>query len=272
MIRFEYDNIDSESVILEFKCKECPKLIKTGLFRVPEFDLDTFKETKKSYTHKCKCGACYTVEIINGIYDGYGLIHGIDGNKNDVMTYEFPYFHYNKGTILVDTINAYSKIESIINGIDDMSDENRSYVYCLLFSNLISILESFIKIYTEPIIMSNSELIHRFSVVFNMPKGNEEEKKQKINDFYKRKSFQTVSNQRKLFNDVFNFIIEIDERIEKYVTIRDVIIHRNAIDPEGFMHKIKEPQLLEALDVIKKYIRHIFSALNDFEMNVLYKN
>ena len=272
MIRFEYDNIDSESVILEFKCKECLKSTKTGLFRVPEFDLDTFKETKKSYTHKCKCGACYTVEIINGIYDGYGLIHGIDGNKNDVMTYEFPYFHYNKETILADTISAYSTIKSIINGIDDMSDENRSYVYCLLFSNLISILESFIKIYTEPIIMSNSELIHRFSIVFNMSKGNEEEKKQKINDFYKRKSFQTVSNQRKLFNDVFNFNIEIDERIEKYVTIRDVIIHRNAIDPEGFMHKIKEPQLLEALDVIKKYIRHIFSALNDFEMNVLYKN
>ena len=104
-------------------------------------------------------------------------------------------------------------------------------------------------------------------MAFGMPKGNTEVKIEKIKDFYERKSFQSVSNQKKLFEDVFNVKLEIDDRIAKYVAIRDVIIHRNAIDTEGYIHKIKKPLLQEALKVIKMYIRQINSALFDFEIN-----
>ncbi|MBO5595080.1 MAG: hypothetical protein J5931_10815 [Prevotella sp.] len=268
MIRFEYDNIEADKLILEFKCKECHSLTKTELLNVPELDFNTYKDIRCSYKHKCQCGACYPIEITNGLYDSFGLIDGIDGNEEDVFVHEVPDFPYDKNTILLDTIHAYSRIESIVNGIKGLSKEDKNYVYCLMFSNLISILDSFIKIYTEPIVLGNDDFIEKFSVSFRMPKGNREEKIEKIKDFYKRKSFQSISNQKKLFKDVFNFDIEIDERIEKYVAIRDVIIHRNAIDPDGFMFKIKKSQLLQALDVIKIYIRHIHSALFDYETDI----
>lgn len=269
MIRFKYDNIEADKLILEFKCKECHSLTKTELLSVPEMDYDTFKDISNSYKHKCRCGACYTIEIINGLYDSYGLINEIIGNEEDVFVHEVPDFPYDKNTILVDTIGSYSRIESIVNGIGNMSKDDKNYVYCLLFSNLVTILDSFIKIYTEPIILSNDNLIDRFSIVFDMPKGNKEDRINKISNFYKRKSFQTVTNQEKLFKDVFNVDIEIDDRIAKYVAIRDVIIHRNAIDIEGYTHRIKKSQLLKALDVIKIYIQHIFIVLNDFETNIL---
>ena len=54
----------------------------------------------------------------------------------------------------------------------------------------------------------------------------------------------------------------------QHLAIRDILIHRNAIDTEGYFHRIKKSQLLQALDVIKNYIRHIFDALNDFETNI----
>lgn len=269
MIRFEYDNIEADKLILEFKCKECLSLTKTDLLSVPELDFDTFKDISNSYKHKCQCGACYTIEIINGLYDSYGLINGIIGNEEDVFVHEVPNFPYDKDSIFVDTIESYSKIESIVNGIEHMSNDDKNYVYCLLFSNLITILDSFIKIYTEPIILSNNDLIDKFSIVFEMPKGNKKDIIKKISNFYKRKSFQTVTNQEKLFKDVFNFDIEIDDRIAKYITIRDVIIHRNAIDIEGYIHRIKKSQLLQALNVIKNYIRHIFITMNDFETNII---
>lgn len=267
MIRFEYDNIEANKLILEFKCKKCNSLTKTELLNVPELDFDTFKDISCSCSHKCQCGACYAIEIINGLYDSYGIIHGAYG-KEDVIVHEVPDIPYDKDSILVDTINAYSRIESIVNGIKDLSKEDKNYVYCLLFSNLISILESFIKIYTEPIVLSNDDLIEKFSVAFAMPKGETEEKTKKIKDFYERKSFQSLSNQKKLFEGVFSFEIEIDENIEHYVSIRDIIIHRNAIDLEGFMYKINKTQLLQALDVIKKYVRHIHSALFDYEADI----
>lgn len=269
MIRFSYDNIESDNLILEFKCKECLSLTKTELLCVPELDFDTFKNVSNSYKHKCQCGACYTIEIINGLYDSYGLIHRVFGKEEDIFVHEVPDFPYNKETILVDTIESYSKIESIVDGIDDMCNDNKNYAYCLLFSNLITILDSFIKIYTEPIILNNDDLIEKFSIVFGMPKGKIEEKIKKIRNYYKQKSFQSVTNQYKLFKDVFNVDIEIDDRIGYYVAIRDVIIHRNAIDTAGYIYRIKKSQLLQALDLIKNYIRHIFRALNDFEINLI---
>lgn len=269
MIRFSYDNIEAEKLILEFKCKECLSLTKTEFLCVPELDFDTFKNVSNSYKHKCQCGACYTIEIINGLYESYGLIHRVFGKEEDIFVHEVPDFPYNKETILVDTIESYSKIESIVDGIEGMSNDNKNYAYCLLFSNLITILDSFIKIYSEPIILSNDNLIEKFSLVFGMPKGKIEEKIKKIRNYYKQKSFQSVTNQYKLFKEVFDVDIEIDDRIGYYVAIRDVIIHRNAIDTEGYVYRIKKSQLLQALDVIKNYIRHIFSALNDFEINLI---
>lgn len=73
MIRFEYDNIETDRLILEFKCKECLSSTKTDLLKVPDLDLDTLKDTSYSYKHICQYGACYTIDIINSIYDSYGV-------------------------------------------------------------------------------------------------------------------------------------------------------------------------------------------------------
>ena len=150
MIRFEYDNIEADKLILEFKCKECNSLTKTDLLNVPELDFDTFKDISCSYKHKCQCGACYTIDIINGLYDSSGIIHRIFGKEEDVFVYEVPYPPYDKDSILVDTTESYSKIESIVDGIEDMNKDDKNYIYCLLFTYLVTILDSFIKIYTEP--------------------------------------------------------------------------------------------------------------------------
>ena len=269
MIKFCYDNIEANNLILEFKCKECHTLTETELLSVPKMDFDTFKNVSSLNKHKCQCGACYTIEIINGLYDSYGLIHRVIGKEEDVQVHEIPDYPYSKDTILVDTIGSFSKIESIIDGIEDMRNDDKNYVYCLLFSNLITILDSFIKIYTEPIIMSDYGLIESFSTAFGIKNGKPEEKKHKIRVFYKTKSFQSISAQKKLFTEVFNVNVDIDDRIGQYVAIRSVIIHRNAIDTKGYTHKIRKSQLLQALWVIKDYINHIFMELNAFETQLI---
>ena len=267
MIQFKYDNIEADKLILEFRCKECHSLTKTKLLSVPKMDYNTFKDVSCSYKHKCQCGACYTIELFNGLDDSFGFVHRIFGKEVDVLVHEVPDIPYNKESVFVDTINAYSRIESIVNGVENLSKEDKKYIYCLLFSNLISILDSFIKIYTEPMVLGNDDLIEKFSVAFGMPKGNTEEKAEKIKNFYERKSFQSVVNQKKLLEDVFNVKLEIDDIIVKYVAIRDIIIHRNAIDIEGYIYNIKKSLLLQALGVIKMYIRQINNALFDFEIN-----
>lgn len=40
MVRFEYDYIEANKLILEFKCEKCHSLTKTELLNVPELDFD----------------------------------------------------------------------------------------------------------------------------------------------------------------------------------------------------------------------------------------
>lgn len=263
MTRFEYDNIEADKLILEFKCKECHSLTKTELLKVPELDFDTLRNMSYSYKHKCQCGACYNIEIINGLYDNYGVID----NEEEIYVHEVPDIPYNNESIFLDTIESFFRIESIVKGIEDMGKDDKNYVYCLLFTNLITILDSFIKIYTEPLILSDDGLIDKFSITFGMPAGDREEKIKKIMSFYKKRSFQSITSQMNLFKDVFHVEIEIDDRIKKYVAIRDIIIHRNAIDMESYIHRIKESQLLQALGVIKAYVSHIHSVLLHYRID-----
>lgn len=271
MTKFDYDNNEAIELVIEFKCKKCHLLSKTDSLEVPEINLDNYTLTKKIYKHKCKCGACYDIELYNGLFDNYGIIQGIFSNEEGIVVHEVPFYSYNKDTIFVDTLCSFSRIRTIIDEIEDMNNDNKSFIYCLLFLNIISIIDSFVKIYTEPIILCNNALIEKFAVVFKMPKGNTEDKKNKIREFYEKRSFQTVSNQRKLFEDVFNIDVTIDGKILNYVAIRDIIAHRNSITPAGYIHRIKKSQLLEALSVVETYIINLANSLINFEASLYAK-
>ena len=185
-------------------------------------------------------------------------------NREEVFVHEVPFPRYNKDSIFVDTICLFSRIKSISDEIEGISNDNKDLVYRLLFLNLISIIDSFIKIYTEPIILCNNNLIEKFAVVFKMQKGNNEEKKQKIRDFYK-------SKQTRLFKEVFDIDVTIDDGILKLVEIRDIIAHRNSITQSGYIYKIKKSQLLEALSVVETYIINLANSLINFEASLYAK-
>ena len=268
MIKFDYDNNEADELINEFKCKKCFHLSRTNPLEIPKMEFGNYTTIKHSFKHKCQCGECYVIDIYNGIFDNYGVIHRISSKEKEVFVHEVPFPRYNKDSIFVDTLCSFSRIRTIIDEIENMNNDNKSFIYCLLFLNIISIIDSFVKIYTEPIILCNNALIEKFAVVFKMPKGNTEDKKNKIREFYEKRSFQTVSNQRKLFEDVFNIDVTIDGKILNYVAIRDIIAHRNSITPAGYTHRIKKSQLLEAISVVETYINHLSNSLINYEANL----
>ena len=146
-----------------------------------------------------------------------------------------PDIKHDSNTILIDTIEAYQKIKSIVSETEMMKSENRDYIYCLLFSNLISILDTFIKIYTEPLVLNDQIISERFCKAFHIKKINREE----IEKIYQRKSFQSIYNQEILFKEVFNVDIKLAAEISDFNKTRNLLIHRNAITPEGYINKIK---------------------------------
>ena len=262
MVKFNYDNIGTEKITLEFLCSKCHSTIETGMLDIPEWNLDCNIVT--GVKHRCRCTCCkeYNIELFNGIYDSYGVIQELEESERNVIVHEIPDIKHDSNTIVVDTIEAYQRIKSIVSETEMMKSENRDYIYCLLFSNLISILDTFIKIYTEPLVLNDQIISERFCKAFHIKKINREE----IEKIYQRKSFQSIYNQEILFKEVFNVDIKLAAEISDFNKTRNLLIHRNAITPEGYINKINKPYLLRAIDIFQEHTRNIHIKLNDYTM------
>ena len=67
--------------------------------------------------------------------------------------------------------------------------------------------------------------------------------------------------------------MKINEKVVYYETIRNTLIHRNAIDTVGFLIRIKKGQVLDALELIKMYIKEIYRRVkNEYEVSDLITN
>ncbi len=273
MITFNYDNISTDKIILEIKCIKCQKHTKTSMLQVPPLDLDNDLNIKTAvYKHKCDCGQDYTVKIYNGIYKSYGEIMELQCEKDDFFVDEISDIPNNKDTIYYDTLCALNNNLSIVENIDKLDDNNRDYLYNLLFANIITIIDAYIKISTESIVLSNDSYIDRFINIFNPYKCTKSSSEERIINFYNKKSFQSLNYQDKLFNDVFGLDIRIDNSLLFYETIRNIIIHRNSIAEQGFVYKVSKKNLLQAINIAKNHIALINKKLINLETNNLINN
>ena len=84
MAKFNYDNIEAEQLILEFKCSKCCKKTITAKLRVPEMYVDdTCSMNTLSYQHVCECGKEYAIHIHSGIYTEFGEIDDLGDKESD---------------------------------------------------------------------------------------------------------------------------------------------------------------------------------------------
>lgn len=266
---FYYDSIEAEKLILEFTCNSCHRTIVTDKLQVPEINYDDFLTHTLSYQQVCECGRKYIISIHNGIHANYGEISDYEKGKNDIIVHEIPFYPYGKETIITDSIHAFTIIDSIIEEITNKMIGNDTFLYNLLFSYMISLVDSFIKIYAEPIVLSNQIFITRFVEVFKSKRKDESEQDY-VKRFFSEKSFQNPSNQILLIYVIFRSKTKYKFRKElfHYVRIRNLLIHRNGIHKDGYMYNISREELLSASTIIKNHIKSIFQILFEIESDL----
>lgn len=272
MRRFDYDNIEAEELLLEFRCYNCDKIIKTEKLKVPEMNLENVDSPNQlSYFVNCPCGNSYSIVLYNGVYANYGTIRGLKDDY-EVVVHEVPAYPYGKKTIFVDIIHSISTVKSIINEIDENKISEKGYLYNLIFSHLITLIDSFMKISIEPIILHDDILIRRFIGVFKNKRKNENEKDY-IKRYFKEHSFQNPNNQVLLLFEV----LQLDKKykfpneLENYIAIRNILIHRNGIHEDGYAYKVTKVQLLSALQSIENHIVSINKMLIQLEADIAVK-
>lgn len=260
MDKFKFDNIEADSLILDFACGECNKQTETIKMKVPEMDIDrAAKYNSLQYIHRCQCGNEYSIKLYNSLNDGYGEIDELSENA-DLHVNEVPYFEHGPESMLVDVIQALSTNVQIADDVKNLDGGNQNYVLNLLFVNLFSILDSFVKISTYHLIKNDTEYLEKYTKTLCRKKGN----KSIIDlfeDSYKYQSFQNSKYRKILFKDVFNIAIEYDDKLDYYLKIRNMIVHRNSLSPKGYKYNVTKEQLKELSGIIKKHIGQIHCEL-----------
>lgn len=269
MIRFEYDNIDSESVILEFKCCYCKHNIITKILQVPEMNLNDMESSNMlSHNIVCKCGKKYTIQIYNGVY-GYGIVEELEYDQDSVLVHEITGYPLGKNTIFIDIIHSISTMKSIVNEIEEKEITERTYLYNLILINLTSLIDSYLKIRIEPIILSEESLISRFIHVFKNRKKNESERDY-IKRYFESHSFQSLLNQQKLLFGVLQIRTkyEFPRELNSLIIIRNLLVHRNGIHTDGYVYKVTKNQLLNYIQIVKQYIVELNRLVMNYETEI----
>lgn len=272
MAKFYYNNIEAEKIILEFKCDNCCKRNVTAKLQVPEMYIDdTSSKNTLTYQHICDCGKEFVIRIHSGIYADYGEIDELDYSESDdfISVREIPSWPYGKETIFLDTIGAFRIINETIKEIEYYKIKEKTFLYNLLFSNMISLVDSFIKIYAEPIVLSDVTIKERFIKEFKQKKKDESD-----NDFVKRifeeKSFQNPNQQIKLLYKVLcsDMKYEFPKELYSYVRIRNLLIHRNGIHKDGFTYNVTKEELLSASQILQNHFCAIYRMLFRVESEI----
>lgn len=248
MDKFKFDNIEADSLILDFACGECNKQTETIKMKVPEMDIDrAAKYNSLQYIHRCQCGNEYSIKLYNSLNDGYGEIDELSENA-DLHVNEVPFFEHGPESMLVDVIQALSTNVQIADDVKNLDGDNQNYVLNLLFVNLFSILDSFVKVSTYHLIKKNNVYLRRCKKVFK-------------NRDIQNMSFQSSTHRKKLFDGVFNIGLEYDEQLDYYLKIRNMIVHRNSLSPKGYKYNVTKEQLKELSGIIKRHIGQIHCEL-----------
>ena len=247
-------------------------MTRTQEIDIPDIDYNCLESIRKiEIQHTCECGLCYHIRVYNGLSLSYGEVESIVGGPDSIFVQEIPDFRYGRDTIAIDTFSSYTRIESIVSHIESFPTGERNHLYLLLLSNLVSIMDSFIKIYTEPIVLSNKNFVERFAVDFGIKAKDTEGLRREIMDKYRNSSFQSISIQKVLFQKVLGLDFKFDKELEYIIKLRNIIIHRNTIDANGFIHKISKQQLLKAIEIVENHTTLIFEKLRELEFNNLLK-
>lgn len=275
MNNFEFSDIGVVSLSLELKCSKCGSTITTRNLPIPNYQIDLDNLDSKSeieYCHKCRCGNIFSILLSCGLYDNFGYV--VDENiKEEIecIVHEIPDSPYDQYEVFIDTIDSLRGIRLIANNID-LYKEHREYINRLLLVNLVTIMDTFIKVSVEPIIFMHNNFIDRYINVFCKRKRDvsSKEKQDAIKSHLQTSSFQTKENQDKLFKDVLKIDIEMNRDIEQYVKVRDILIHRNGINLNGSVCRFSKEAILKATDLFEDYLfDNIYKKLNQISTEII---
>lgn len=266
MKRLDFNNIGTEKIIINIKCEKCGNYTETREFKLPilgDIDIESIDDViKKEYTHTCSCKKKYYISIFLGTTESYCIIDGEGCQLDDVSLIEIPDIRFDENSAPIDSTEDFDRIHMLIENSEHFYNEHQVYLYNLLLVNLVTTMDTFIKVYGCAMVLSEQYYIEKFLEVYHK-EGNSDtmtyqEKKNEVKRYFQRESFYDIAAQKRLLHEVLGIDFSYNPKIRQYTKLRDILIHRNGYDVRGFFHKLTKDSIIQAWCIIK---HHVFYEL-----------
>lgn len=272
-MKYPFDGIGTARLSITMKCGNCGVITNTKEFDVPTLD-DFDNYSTKLFFHECKCKTSYSIKIVNGLTESYIEVYNPD--ISIVSLCKIPDILYDENTIECDTIEAFNRIELLINNISSLYEDHQTYLYNMFLINLITIMDTFFKVYVCAIILSDESYIDSFYRFKNINAVHDKlcDKRKNILNHFRTASYYESDLQKQLYKKVFGLDINPNRKLKTYTDIRDILIHRNGFDIKGYLHKLSKQSIMEALCVIKHHVYdELYIKLREIYLdNIVRKN
>jgi len=272
----EFNNFVCNKVSIEFNCPKCQNIIKEEVI-VPEpnWDGDCFSDSRSQEDDCFECQNCeeqigYT--ILSSISGGFFYMNDLDDDYKVCLTEEIE--DNFEESILYNTqyyntfLDQVAEAEKLLNGIVD-ADNLSSLQFKLIYSHLITILETYLSDALINTILSNDTFIETFVKTFykeeKVQLSKVLETAKNIKNIVKNKLIRIVYHRLKKVEKIYKNILNIDfidtSDIEKIISCRHDLIHRNGKDKNDKEITINRKEVEESLEKIKLFIADIENKL-----------
>lgn len=253
MLTLEY-NPTASFVEIVFRCPKCDSVCTAQLgVPAPDFTAETHHDSVNVEYDECYCEKCdssFSVELSTGFYGGMCELFDVEDVLDFKEIYETDDYTYDRE--LFD--ECYGEIGRLLETIDPLDAQSKEVLYRLLYSNIITRMETFLADTLKSYVLS-SEKNTRFFTENYKPFKKE---LVPLSDLYKRIDNQPSCVRQVLDSLMYHDLPKIKQvykiinvdigdigDLVKAVIIRHDIVHRNGKDKDGNQRTITRSMVEE---------------------------
>ena len=269
MANFEYNPL-VQFITLKWRCPSCKTENESDAFFVPapNYSAETHHDSieYESYDDCCSnCDHVITVELDNGFYGGN---LEVDLDDEDVLCVDVEYAEDNDEWYDKELFDvAHADVIKVLEEIDGLDEAMKSYLYRLLYANLITCMEEYLSDTLIKNVTENDEYLRKFTETYKPFKN----RSFAVNDIFNQMDnlkdtvkgelrglmYHNLSKIKPIFKDSMGIDFGEIEELCKAVLVRHDIVHRNGKTKDG-----------KDIIITKEDIEKLASQVNNFIYNI----
>lgn len=266
MAEFEYNPL-AEYITLKWRCPKCGTENESDAFTVPtpNYVAETHHDSIESewYEDCCSnCGHCINVELYNGFYGG---TLEVDLDNEEVLNIDVEYPEEDDAWYDKELFDAtHADVIKVMEKIDSLDEDMKSFLYKLLYANLITSMEAYLSDTLIKYVTENDEYLRKFTETYKPFKNQTFT----ANDIFNRMDhlkdivkgelrelmYHNLPKIKGIFMDSMGVDIGVIKDLYKAVLIRHDIVHRNGKNKEGKEHVITKENVEQLCAQVNEFI------------------